>query len=136
MHDIGLVHLHAENATVVRDCARVVGRETHTDQLDMVAALLVVTDGGLYQAGDVVQLLSRTRLPGMLAIGTHCVDAIKYYRETDPVDLRLVLDQGTDGLTDLVVGGLFLSRLLRAGGLLSACCASPGHRDCSSPRSG
>ena len=48
------------------------------------------------------------RLPGRLAVGAGLVDAVHHHRQADAVDLRLLADQGADGLADFVVGGLLL----------------------------
>ena len=55
-----------------------------------------------------------------LPSGPACLGAVHHDRETDPVDLRLILDQRPNRLADLVIGGFLLACFLRAGALLTS----------------
>src|SRR4051794_12544659 len=76
--------------------------EPQADDLDVIAALLVVADRATHQSGDARELLARARRPNGLAIRAGRFRAVDHHSEADTPDLRLLADQCADCAPDFV----------------------------------
>ena len=56
MEQVGLLELETRDAAVVSDRRKIVRGEAHADDLDVVAALLVVADRAPHEAGDAIKI--------------------------------------------------------------------------------
>ena len=106
-HDVVLGELqHRPDAgRLVERCERRVGK-AQVDDLDLVAALLVVADRRAHQHHDAVEILLRSRLVDGLALLVLGVDAVDQHRDRDAVDAAALDHPRLGGARDVVVDGL------------------------------
>ena len=96
-------------------------REAQIDDLDRVAALLVVADRRAHQRRQLLQLVGRARLVGARAVGGGRIDAVDQHGDRETAHHAGLAHLAAHRLGDLVI-----DRLLVAGGLALAAGAARG----------